>query len=134
MRRGYGIALGVVGLSVLVLAACEGLAPGPSLSAVAVTNVRTQATIGDPSLCCCHVLATARNNNTVPVHATIKFAALDRPLAQGGQEMSRTVFFIENFAPSTTQNIDASGFLFPCNQVGEIRYELSVRGLTEPAP
>lgn len=132
MRRGFEIAVGVVGLSVLIMAACEGLPTGPSLSAIAVTNVRTQSTIGDASLCCCHVLATARNNNSVPVHATFKFAALDRPLAQGGQEISRTVFFIDNFAPSTTQNIDASGFLFPCNQVGEIRYELSVRGLTEP--
>ena len=127
-RRKYWII--VVGVGLLGLAACKGLPTGPSLSNIVVSNVRTQPTIGDATLCCCHVLAGARNNNTVAVHATFKFAAFDA----AAQELSRTVFFIANFAPNTSQEIDAPGFVFPCNLVKDIRYELSVRGLTEPAP
>jgi hypothetical protein len=109
---------------------CEGLPAGPSLAGVTLTNLRTQSTIGDPSLCCCHVLATVRNANTVGVHATIKFAAFDN----GGQELSRTVYFLENFAANTSRDIDAPGFVFACNLVRDVKYELSVRGLTQPAP
>lgn len=129
MGRGYWI-VGVFGICALGLAACEGLPTGPSLDAIVVTNLRPQPTLGDASLCCCHLVGTARNNNTVGVHATFKFAVFDA--AQ--QELSRSVFFIGDFASNTSRNIDAPGFLFPCNRVRDVKYELSVRGLTEPAP
>jgi hypothetical protein len=129
MGRGYWI-FGVFGICVLGFAACVGLPTGPSLNSIVVTNLRTQPTLGDASLFCCHVVATARNNNTVGVHATFKFATFDA--AQ--QEISRGVFFIGNFAANTSREIDAPGFVFPCNRVRDVKYELSVRGLTEPPP
>lgn len=112
----------------LVTAGCEGLPTGPSLAGVVVTNLRTQSTIGDANLCCCHILGTARNNNAVPLHATLKFATLDA----GGQEISRVVYFIENFQPGASHQIDAGGFLFECARVRDIKYEVSVRGLDSP--
>jgi hypothetical protein len=129
MGRGYWI-VGVFGICALGLVACEGLPTGPSLNAIVVANLTPRPTLGDPSLCCCHLVGTARNNNTVGVHATFKFAVYDA--AQ--QELSRSVFFISDFASNTTRTIDAPGFLFPCNLVKDVKYELSVRGLTEPAP
>lgn len=107
---------------------CEGLPAGPSLADIAVTNLRTQSTIGDTALCCCHVVGTARNNNGVPLHATMKFAAIDG----NQQEISRVIYFIENFQPGATHAIDAGGFLFECDRVRSIKYEVSVRGLTAP--
>jgi hypothetical protein len=107
---------------------CEGLPVGPSLADVAVSNLRTQSTIGDNNLCCCHIVGTARNNNGVPLHATLKFAAIDA----NQQEISRVVYFIENFQPGASHQIEAGGFLFECARVRDIKYEVSVRGLTSP--
>ncbi len=128
MRCAYWF--GVFGICALGLVACEGLPTGPSLAGIVVTNLRTQATLSDPAFCCCHIVASAKNNNTVGVHATFKFAIYDA--AQ--QEISRSVFFLNDFAAGSTRNIDVSGFLVPCNVVKDIKYELSVRGLTEPPP
>lgn len=109
---------------------CVGLPSGPSLANIVVADLRTQATIGDPALCCCHVVGTARNDNAVAVHATLKFAALDA--AQ--QEISRIIYFIEGFQPGATHRIEAAGFPFECARVRSLTYEVSVRGLTAPAP
>lgn len=119
----------VIVLGALVAAAgCEGLPAGPSLADVVVSNLRTQPTIGDANLCCCHIVGTARNNNGVAVHATLKFAALDA----NQQEISRVVYFIENFQPGASHQIDAGGLIFACARVSSIKYEVSVRGLTSP--
>lgn len=109
-------------------AGCEGLPTGPSLANVAITDLRTQPTIGDAGLCCCHVVGNARNNNSVALHATLKFAALDA----NQREISRIVYFIESFQPGATHRIDAGGFLFECARVRSLKYEVSVRGLTSP--
>lgn len=109
-------------------AGCEGLPAGPSLDDVVVSNLRTQSTIGDNNLCCCHVVGTARNNNGVALHATLKFAAVDA----NQQEISRVVYFIENFQPGASHQIDAGGFIFECARVRSIKYEVSVRGLASP--
>ena len=66
-------ALGVsafVGASALAIAACEDAPVGPSLGAgpVAVTGLKPSQS--NPGLCCCHVVGTARNDNSVPVHVT----------------------------------------------------------------
>lgn len=126
MRTTLQLVIVLAGLA--LTSGCEGLPAGPSLSDVAVSNLRTQSTIGDTSLCCCHVLGTARNNNGVAVHATLKFAAIDA----SQQEISRVVYFIENFQPGASHQIDAGGFLFECARVRNIKYEVSVRGLTSP--
>jgi hypothetical protein len=127
MRREYWLPICL--FAVLTgFAGCSDLPAGPSLDAIAVSNIGVQSTVGDSSLCCCHVVATARNNNSVPVHATFKFAVLDA----SQQELARTVYFIENFRPGQTSNITAEGFLFECNRVQSVKYELSVRGLTTP--
>lgn len=118
----------VILIGIAATSGCEGLPAGPSLADVAVSNLRTQSTIGDNNLCCCHVLGTARNNNAVALHATLKFALVDA----GQQEISRVVYFIENFQPGATHQIDAGGFLFECARARDIRYEVSVRGLTSP--
>jgi hypothetical protein len=127
MRRRYWLPICLLAAAAAV-AGCTDLPAGPSLDAIAVSNIGTRSTVGDGSLCCCHVVATARNNNSVPVHATFKFAVLDA----SQQELARTVYFIENFRPGATQNIEAEGFLFECNRVRSVKYELSVRGLTTP--
>jgi len=107
---------------------CEGLPAGPSLADVVISNLRTQPTIGDNNLCCCHVLGTARNNNAVALHATLKFALLDA----NQQEISRVIYFIENFQPGASHQIDAGGFIFECARARSIRHEVSVRGLASP--
>ena len=120
--------LGIILIGLAMSSGCEGLPAGPSLADVAVSNLRTQPTIGDNNLCCCHILGTARNNNAVALHATLKFAAVDA----NQQEISRVVYFIENFQPGASHQIDAGGFLFECSRVRNIKYEVSVRGLTSP--
>lgn len=127
MRTTLRLAVILVGLA--ATSGCEGLPAGPSLADVVVSNLRTQPTIGDANLCCCHVLGTARNNNAVPLHATLKFAAIDA----NQQEISRVVYFIENFQPGASHQIDAGGFLFECARVRSIKYEVSVRGLASPS-
>ena len=119
---------GIILIGLALSSGCEGLPAGPSLADVAVTNLRTQPTIGDNNLCCCHVLGTARNNNAVALHATLKLAAV----GANQQEISRVVYFIENFQPGASHQIDAGGFLFECARVRNIKYEVSVRGLTSP--
>lgn len=126
MRTTLRLVIILVGLA--ATSGCEGLPAGPSLADVVVTNLRTQPTIGDAALCCCHVVGTARNNNSVPLHATLKFAAIDADQ----REISRIVYFIENFQPGATHQIDAGGFLFECGRVRSLKYEVSVRGLTAP--
>lgn len=126
MRTTLRFAVIVVGLA--ATSGCEGLPAGPSLANVTVSNLRTQPTIGDANLCCCHVVGTARNNNGVALHATLKFALLDA----NQQEISRVVYFIENFQPAASHQIDAGGFLFECARVSSIKYEVSVRGLATP--
>lgn len=126
MRHTLRFAVILIGLA--ATSGCEGLPAGPSLADVVITNLRTQSTIGDNNLCCCHIVGTARNNNAVPLHATLKFALVDA----GQQEISRVVYFIENFQPGASHQIDAGGFLFECARARSIRYEVSVRGLASP--
>lgn len=127
MRTTLRLAVIIIGLA--ATSGCEGLPAGPSLADVVVSNLRTQPTIGDANLCCCHVIGTARNNNAVPLHATLKFAAIDA----NQREISRVVYFIENFQPGASHQIDAGGFLFECARVRNIKYEVSVRGLASPS-
>ncbi|HEY8550554.1 MAG TPA: hypothetical protein VIL35_11405 [Vicinamibacterales bacterium] len=115
------------------IAACEDSPTGPSLSAVTVQNLSLRPTTGNPGLCCCHVVGTARNDNTVPVHVTIKFAAFNQPNAD---PLSTILYFIKDLQPGQTHAIDAPGFIFPCNAIPEgirnVRTEIDVKGITFP--
>jgi hypothetical protein len=102
---------------------------GPSLSNVALDNVSLQATAGDASLCCCRAVGTATNRNTVAVDVTVKFSAFSGsdPIPLG-----TVIYFIENMQPQETQPIDASGFLFSCTRITNLKSEIDVKGLSSP--
>jgi hypothetical protein len=122
-----------VGVSALSLAACEDSPVGPSLSAVRLSNMSLRSTTGNPGICCCRVTGIARNENTVPVHATIKFEA--RPF-NDPDPLSTILYFIKDLQPGATHQIDAPGFVFPCNTFPSgfqnVRTEIEVRGITFP--
>jgi len=122
-----------VGLSALALTACEDSPLGPSLSAVPVSNLGLRSTTGNPGLCCCHVTGIARNNNTVPVHVTIKFAAFP---TNDPEPLSTILYFIKDLQPGATHQIDAPGFVFPCSTfpsgIQNVRTEVEVKGITFP--
>ena len=122
-----------VALASFAVGACEDAPTGPSLSAVPVTNLGLKPSQGNPGLCCCHVTGTARNDNSVTVHVTIKFAAFNTP---NGDPLSTILYFIKDLQPGQTHQIEAPGFIFPCSQIPEgirnVRTEVEVRGITYP--
>jgi len=122
-----------VGLSAVGLVGCEDSPVGPSLSAVQVRNLDLRSTTGNPGLCCCHVIGTARNDNTVPVHVTIKFAAFNR---DDPEPLSTILYFIKDLQPGGSHAIDAPGFVFPCTTlpsgIANVKTEVDVKGITFP--
>jgi hypothetical protein len=96
-----------------------------------VSGISLQSTEGNAALCCCRVAAVAQNRNTVPVHVTIKFTGYDEnptlPLAA-------IVHFIKNMQPGTQEPILASGFLFACNRLKDVRVEVDVTGTASELP
>lgn len=107
---------------------CQALPTGPSLSAFEVTNIAGQPTLGDRSLCCCHVVGTATNRNTVPLHATITFSGFDTR----DREISKILYFLQDVAPGQTRAINAAGFIVPCNAITRFSWEVKVRAITHP--
>ena len=102
---------------------------GPSLSSVSLENVSLQATAGDSSLCCCRAIGRATNRNSVPVDVTVKFSAFN---GSDPIPLATVVYFIENMQPNETQPIDASGFLFSCARITDLKSEVDVKGLSSP--
>jgi hypothetical protein len=116
-----------------VLAGCEGTPSGPSLADVTLTSVALQPTLaGDASACCCRVTGVVSNNNSVPVHVTLKFAAFRTQTSP--DPFASILYFVEDLQPGARHNMDASGFLIPCASINPqlLRREVSVRGLTAP--
>ena len=111
--------------------ACGGPAIGPSLADVQVSDVRLQATEGNASLCCCRVAAVAENQNTVPVHVTVKFVGYDE---NPSFPLVTIVHFMKNMQPGTRQPILASGFLLACSRIKDLRVEVDVTGLASALP
>jgi hypothetical protein len=113
-----------------VLAGCRVPPTGPSLSNITVSNIQLKSTIeGRSDLCCCRVVGAISNQNEVAVHATLKFTAY----RTGGTEpLSSIIHFIPDLAPGATVPIEASGFLFSCSNIDELRTEVDLRGLTSP--
>jgi hypothetical protein len=110
------------------VAACQSLPTGPSLTAFEITNISGQPTIGDRSLCCCHVVGTATNRTTVPLHATITFSGFDTR----DKEVSKILYFIQDIAPGQSRTINAPGFIVPCNAISRFSWEVKVRAITYP--
>jgi hypothetical protein len=108
------------------LSACGGSPAGPSLANVEVSNVRLQATEGNASVCCCRVAAVARNRNTVPVHVTVKFFGYD---ADPTVPLSAVVYFVREMPPDSQRNLVASGFLFACSRIKDVKVDVDVTGL-----
>lgn len=133
-RRGAmtGLVFAVL-LGTFALSGCEGTPEGPSLADVPLTNVGLRPTLAnDPTACCCHVTGVVRNNNSVPVHVTIKFAAFQTQTSP--DPFASTVYFIEDLQAGASHNVDSAGFLIPCNAINLslLRKELSVRGVAFP--
>lgn len=118
-----------VALTSLGISSCHGLPTGPSASAVVLSNLTLQSTTGNAALCCCRIAGTARNDNRIPVHATIKFSAFD---ASSSDAISTILFFIEDMDPGVTRPIDAPGFIFPCNAIKRLQTQVDVKGLAFP--
>jgi hypothetical protein len=116
-------------VALAVLTGCQGLPAGPTLANVTVSPLALQPTAGDPALCCCRVVGTTKNDNSVPVHATFKFSAFD---GEHATPISRILFFVADFRPGAERPIDAHGFLYPCVVIKELKTELDVRGITLP--
>lgn len=116
----------------LGLSGCADVTPtGPSLADIQITGLRLSPTTENPGLCCCRVLGTATNRNTVPVHVTLEISAYGIP--PGADPLASLVYFIKDFQPGATHQIEASGILFPCNAISPaLKYEIEVRGLTYP--
>lgn len=130
MRLGRRSMTGIATLAVVALLwSCHGLPTGPSLSNITVSPLSLQPTAGDPALCCCRVVGTAKNLNVVAVHATFKFSAFD---GINASPISRILFFLSDLRPGVERQIDAHGFLYPCNIIKELRTELDIRGIALP--
>jgi hypothetical protein len=117
---------------IALMSSCGRGAPlGPSLSNVALDGVRTQPTAGNPSLCCCHVVGSATNNNEVVVDVLIRFAAFD---GEQNVPIGSLFYFIDDLQPRQRHEIDASGLFFSCSRVREIRSSVEVRSPQAPPP
>lgn len=121
--------LGGIALAGLLSAGCNATPVGPSLADVVVSSPATAPSGSNRALCCCRVVGTATNQNTVPVHVTLTYKAFD-----GLREdpLATLIYFIKDFQPGATHDIDASGFLYPCNAIQAVRMEVEVRGITFP--
>jgi hypothetical protein len=124
----FGLISGVLA-SLALTAGCTQPPLGPSLTSVTLDSITLQPTQGNSSLCCCRVVGGATNRNTVATHVTIKFAAFD---GTSDKAIGTIFYFIKDLQPNQRANIDASGFLFSCAQVKQLKTEIDVNGLITP--
>ena len=144
----------IIGAAMLVTA-CESVPIGPSLANVTFSGLNGSAietragwlvaqlptvfalnstTVRDPGVCCCHIRASIRNGNAVPIHVIMQFAAMTAPPET---ELSRIVNFAQDLQPGATYRIPddgpgAAGFLLPCVQIDHVNYQLNVSSLAPP--
>jgi hypothetical protein len=113
----------------LLTMSCSSPPLGPTLRDVIIDNVTLQSTAGDASLCCCRAVTTAINQNAVTVDVTLKFSAYsgNDPIPLG-----TVVYFIDRMPPQGRQRVEASGFLFSCERITDVKSEIDVRGLDSP--
>lgn len=118
----------VLGAVALAIGACRGLPAGPSLSNVTVGALSLESTTGNPGLCCCRVVGRVSNSNEVAVHATLKFTALD----DRGESVATILHFVPDLEPGAARDIDAHGFIVPCQAINQLTTEVDVKGITFP--
>lgn len=108
---------------------CSSPPLGPTLRDVIMDRVTLQSTAGDASLCCCRAVTTVTNQNSVAVDVTLKFSAYSGsdPIPLG-----TVVHFIDRMPPQATERVEASGFLFSCGRITEVKSEIDVKGLDAP--
>jgi hypothetical protein len=124
------LAVGSAALLVGSLDSCDKTPVGPSLGAATLSGIALRSTIGDPTVCCCHVVGTAKNNNSVAVDLTITFAAFD---GKNPAPLATIEYFIKNLQPGASQAIDASGFLLPCSVINNVKSEVTASGIAFPS-
>jgi hypothetical protein len=118
--------------AVLPAAGCTKGPTGPSLSAVSVTGITPEnlkPTAGSAATCCCRATGRATNQNSVPVHVSLKIAGYD---SAGTDPLSTVFYFIPELQPNASHDIDASGFVVPCDAIKQLKIEVDVRGTTGP--
>lgn len=128
--RPFVVAMALFGA--VVLSGCEGTPAGPSLADVPLTAVGLRPTLADATACCCHITGVLTNNNAVPVHVTVKFAAFQTPTSP--DPFASVLYFVEDLRPQARHNVDAAGFLVPCSAINTqlLRKDVSVRGVAFP--
>ena len=112
-----------------LLVSCSGAPEGPSVSNITLRNIALAPTTGNAALCCCHVVATAENRNSVPVHLTVKFSALD---GTHSDAIATIQHFVGDLEPGAQRQIDAAGFVFPCSIIKSVKTEVDVSGIAFP--
>jgi len=85
---------------------------------------------GDSARCCCLVVGEVTNQSVVAVHVTVQVDAF----ATGEQEpIGTAVDFVEDLQPNESRRIEASGLLFPCDDVDRLELvDVDVRGIWFP--
>jgi hypothetical protein len=138
--------------SIALFNSCESVPTGPSLSKVTFTPAietvagwrasqrptvlnRAQTAL-DPTVCCCHVTGTLTNNNTVPVHILVTFAAMTAQNTGAGvgagEAPPQILYFQRDLQPGESQRIEASGFLLPCASIDHVNYQVNVSSVGVP--
>jgi hypothetical protein len=118
------------GVAAVVMIGCSVPPTGPSLSNVTVSNLQLKSTIdGRNDLCCCRVVGSVSNQNQVTVHVTLKFSAFR---SGGSEPLSSLIYFVPDLSPGSTAPIEASGFLFSCSNIDELKTEVDLRGIASP--
>lgn len=113
----------------ILMTGCGSSPLGPTLRDVIMDRVTLQSTAGDASLCCCRAVTTVTNQNSVAVDVTLKFSAY------GGNDpipLGTVVHFIDRMPPQATERVEASGFLFSCGRITDVKSEIDVKGLDAP--
>jgi hypothetical protein len=115
--------------TLLMTTSCSSPPLGPTLRDIILEDVTLQSTVGDASLCCCRAVTTVTNQNDVTVDVTLKFSAY------GGNDpipLGTVVYFIDRMPPQATRHVEASGFLFSCARITDVKSEIDVKGLQSP--
>jgi len=109
-------------------AQCQGTPVGPSLANVVIADLQWRPTLeNNPTLCCCHLAGRATNNNSVAVHATMTITTYKQ-----ASKLVTVDYIMKDMPPGGTYQIDAAGFIVPCNEITGWNYELAVKGITFP--
>jgi hypothetical protein len=128
-RRAHGVDDCVAVAALMLTMSCGSPPLGPTLRDVILENVTLQSTAGDASVCCCRAVTAVTNQNDVTVDVTLKFSAYsgNDPIPLG-----TVVYFIDRMAPRARERVEASGFLFSCGRITEVKSEIDVKGLQSP--